>query len=123
MTERLLESAGLIALGGSATFVALLIFCGRWANRDNFRCMSAADAMEGTDTGKRGSTRPRWRRGVFLVARVYPLFSLGAIHGGDAIAERSRLDRGDDGADRVAHCAEQPDIQSILAIRLFHNSD
>src|SRR5437588_522576 len=78
-----LEDAGLLAIGASATFVALLIFCGAVGKSGQFPLHAwLPDAMERPTTVSalmHASTMVA--AGVFLVARVYPLFSLGAVNG------------------------------------------
>jgi NADH-quinone oxidoreductase subunit L len=78
-----LESAGLAMLGASATFVALLIFCGAAGKSGQFPLhVWLPDAMEGpTPVSALIHAATMVAAGVFLVARVYPLFSLGAING------------------------------------------
>jgi NADH-quinone oxidoreductase subunit L len=78
-----LESAGLAMLGASATFVALLIFCGAVGKSGQFPLhVWLPDAMEGpTPVSALIHAATMVAAGVFLVARVYPLFSLGAING------------------------------------------
>ena len=78
-----LENAGLIALGASATFIALLIFCGAVGKSGQFPLhVWLPDAMEGpTPVSALIHAATMVAAGVFLVARVYPLFSLGAING------------------------------------------
>jgi NADH-quinone oxidoreductase subunit L len=78
-----LESAGLALLGGSATFIALLIFCGAVGKSGQFPLhVWLPDAMEGpTPVSALIHAATMVAAGVFLVARVYPLFSLGAING------------------------------------------
>ena len=78
-----LENAGLLAIGGSATFVALLIFCGAVAKSGQFPLhVWLPDAMEGpTPVSALIHAATMVAAGVFLVARVYPLFSLGAVNG------------------------------------------
>ena len=78
-----LENAGLIALGASATFVALLIFCGAIGKSGQFPLhVWLPDAMEGpTPVSALIHAATMVAAGVFLVARVYPLFSFGAING------------------------------------------
>jgi NADH-quinone oxidoreductase subunit L len=78
-----LENAGLLAIGGSATFVALLIFCGAVGKSGQFPLhVWLPDAMEGpTPVSALIHAATMVAAGVFLVARVYPLFSLGAING------------------------------------------
>ena len=78
-----LENAGLLALGGSATFVALLIFCGAVGKSGQFPLHGwLPDAMEGpTPVSALIHAATMVAAGVFLVARVYPLFSFGAIDG------------------------------------------
>jgi NADH-quinone oxidoreductase subunit L len=78
-----LENAGLLALGASATFVALLIFCGAVGKSGQFPLhIWLPDAMEGpTPVSALIHAATMVAAGVFLVARVYPLFSLGAING------------------------------------------
>src|SRR5438552_3719911 len=78
-----LESAGLTMLGGSATFIALLIFCGAVGKSGQFPLhVWLPDAMEGpTPVSALIHAATMVAAGVFLVARVYPFFSLGAING------------------------------------------
>jgi NADH-quinone oxidoreductase subunit L len=78
-----LEKAGLLAIGASATFVALLIFCGAIGKSGQFPLhVWLPDAMEGpTPVSALIHAATMVAAGVFLVARVYPLFSLGAVNG------------------------------------------
>ena len=78
-----LESAGLALVGASATFIALLIFCGAVGKSGQFPLhVWLPDAMEGpTPVSALIHAATMVAAGVFLVARVYPLFSLGAING------------------------------------------
>ena len=78
-----LESAGLALLGASATFIALLIFFGAVGKSGQFPLhVWLPDAMEGpTPVSALSHAATMVAAGVFLVARVYPLFSLGAING------------------------------------------
>jgi NADH-quinone oxidoreductase subunit L len=78
-----LENAGLAMLGGSATFIALLIFCGAAGKSGQFPLhVWLPDAMEGpTPVSALIHAATMVAAGVFLVARAYPLFSLGAING------------------------------------------
>jgi NADH-quinone oxidoreductase subunit L len=78
-----LENAGLLALGASATFVALLIFCGAVGKSGQFPLhVWLPEAMEGpTPVSALIHAATMVAAGVFLVARVYPLFSFGAIDG------------------------------------------
>ena len=78
-----LESAGLAMLGASATFIALLIFCGAVGKSGQFPLhVWLPDAMEGpTPVSALIHAATMVAAGVFLVARVYPLFSLGATNG------------------------------------------
>ena len=78
-----LEAAGLALIGTSATFIALLIFCGAIGKSGQFPLhVWLPDAMEGpTPVSALIHAATMVAAGVFLVARVYPLFSLGAIDG------------------------------------------
>src|SRR6266550_8441492 len=78
-----LENTGLVALGGSATFIALLIFCGAIGKSGQFPLhVWLPDAMEGpTPVSALIHAATMVAAGVFLVARVYPLFTFGAING------------------------------------------
>ena len=78
-----LENTGLLLVGASATFIALLIFCGAAGKSGQFPLhVWLPDAMEGpTPVSALIHAATMVAAGVFLVARVYPLFSLGAIDG------------------------------------------
>jgi NADH-quinone oxidoreductase subunit L len=78
-----LENAGLLLLGASATFVALLIFCGAVGKSGQFPLhVWLPDAMEGpTPVSALIHAATMVAAGVFLVARVYPIFSAGALNG------------------------------------------
>ncbi len=78
-----LEHSGLISLGASATFISLLIFCGAVGKSGQFPLhVWLPDAMEGpTPVSALIHAATMVAAGVFLVARVYPLFSSGAIDG------------------------------------------
>jgi NADH-quinone oxidoreductase subunit L len=78
-----LEQSGLLSLGASATFIALLIFCGAVGKSGQFPLhVWLPDAMEGpTPVSALIHAATMVAAGVFLVARVYPLFSVGAVNG------------------------------------------
>src|SRR5215217_486671 len=72
-----LESGGLALLGASATFIALLIFCGAVGKSGQFPLhVWLPDAMEGpTPVSALIHAATMVAAGVFLIARVYPLMS------------------------------------------------
>jgi NADH-quinone oxidoreductase subunit L len=78
-----IENAALPSLGASATFIALLIFCGAIGKSGQFPLhVWLPDAMEGpTPVSALIHAATMVAAGVFLVARVYPIFSFGAVNG------------------------------------------
>jgi NADH-quinone oxidoreductase subunit L len=78
-----LEPAALSLLGSSVTLVALLIFCGAVGKSGQFPLhVWLPDAMEGpTPVSALIHAATMVAAGVFLVARVYPIFSVAAING------------------------------------------
>ena len=78
-----LEPSGLLKIGPSATLVALLIFCGAVGKSGQFPLhVWLPDAMEGpTPVSALIHAATMVAAGVFLVARVYPLFSLDSVNG------------------------------------------
>ena len=78
-----LEPAALLKIAPSVTFVALLIFCGAVGKSGQFPLhVWLPDAMEGpTPVSALIHAATMVAAGVFLVARVYPLFSLDAVDG------------------------------------------
>jgi NADH-quinone oxidoreductase subunit L len=78
-----LEPAALSLIGSSVTLVALLIFCGAIGKSGQFPLhVWLPDAMEGpTPVSALIHAATMVAAGVFLVARVYPIFSVAAING------------------------------------------
>src|SRR5438309_688109 len=78
-----LDPLALSAIGSSVTLVALLIFCGGVGKSGQFPLhVWLPDAMEGpTPVSALIHAATMVAAGVFLVARVYPIFSVGAING------------------------------------------
>ncbi len=78
-----LEPLALSSIGSSVTLVALLIFCGAVGKSGQFPLhVWLPDAMEGpTPVSALIHAATMVAAGVFLVARVYPIFSVGAING------------------------------------------
>ena len=77
-----LEPTALAAVGATSTFIALLIFCGAMGKSGQFPLhVWLPDAMEGpTPVSALIHAATMVAAGVFLVARMYPLFSFGAVH-------------------------------------------
>jgi NADH-quinone oxidoreductase subunit L len=78
-----LEPVALSAIASSVTFIALLIFCGAAGKSGQFPLhVWLPDAMEGpTPVSALIHAATMVAAGVFLVARVYPIFSVGAVNG------------------------------------------
>ena len=74
-----LENPALASLGATASLIALLIFCGAAGKSGQFPLhVWLPDAMEGpTPVSALIHAATMVAAGVFLVARVYPIFSLG----------------------------------------------
>jgi len=78
-----LENSALLVLGATTTSIALLIFCGAVGKSGQFPLhVWLPDAMEGpTPVSALIHAATMVAAGVFLVARMFPLFSHGAIAG------------------------------------------
>jgi len=78
-----LEHTALLSLGAGVTCIALLVFCGAAGKSGQFPLhVWLPDAMEGpTPVSALIHAATMVAAGVFLVARMYPLFSFGAING------------------------------------------
>ncbi len=78
-----IEPGGLAAVGAAGTFIALLIFCGAMGKSGQFPLhVWLPDAMEGpTPVSALIHAATMVAAGVFLVARMYPLFAHGGANG------------------------------------------
>jgi NADH-quinone oxidoreductase subunit L len=112
-----LEAAALLKIGPSVTLIALLIFFGAVGKSGQFPLhVWLPDAMEGpTPVSALIHAATMVAAGVFLIARVYPIFAVGAIDGTTASLTVVVWIGVITGLMAALIAIAQPDIKRILA--------